>query len=43
MFAAEQRWCGVVTANEKRTNSTLRERTVVRDILTKEHRLLGVT
>ena len=38
MFATEQRWCGVDTANEKRRTSISRERTDVRDILTNEHR-----
>ena len=38
MFATEQRWCGVFTANKKRKFCTPRERTVVRDILTTEHR-----
>ena len=37
MLATEQRWCGMVAANEQRRISTSRERTVVRDILTKEH------
>ena len=38
MFATEQRWCGVVTTNEKRRISTSRKRAVVRDILTEQHR-----
>ena len=38
MFATEQRWCRVASSNKKRRISTSRERVVVRDILTEEHR-----